>query len=154
MRASRLPVGGAGLLQDLLYFGRIGVDLDLDFVEDGAEVLVEFGVEDVAQVPQGEAFFHGPFSDPDPGDVPLPDVHDALGVIDQVVDLPLQDGLEVFLHLPAGHLGEDGQGKLAGRGDVLDVRADDFDLPVFHFVHVPGGGPLDREWSARRRISR
>jgi hypothetical protein len=66
-------------------------------------------------------------------------VHDPLGVVDQVVDLPLQDGLEVLLHLPAGYFGHDGNGKLGGGFEALDVRTDDLDLPIFHFIHVQGG---------------
>ena len=117
------------------------------FVEDGAEVLVELGVQDRADVLQGEALFHRGLADAEPGDVPLPDVHDALGVVDQVVNLPLQDGLEVGLEVPAGHFHHHGQRQAHGDfvlGQVGEIRTDDFHLAVFHLVHALAGDPFHR----------
>ena len=78
-----------GLLGDLVHLVFLGVELNLAFVEDGAEVLVEFGVQDGADVFQGEALFHCGLADAVPGDIPLPDVHDALSMVNQVMYLTL-----------------------------------------------------------------
>ena len=50
---------------------------------------------------------------------------DALGAVDQVVDLALQDRLEIGLHLAARHFHPDR--RAAGRSGLnrVDVRADD-----------------------------
>ncbi len=68
---------------------------------------------------------------------------DALGAVDQVVDLPLEDRLEVGLHLAARHLHPDGQRQAAAGLDVVDVRADDLDLAVVDLVHVHAGHELE-----------
>jgi len=34
-------------------------------------------------------------------------MHDALDIVDQVMELALEDGFEVRLHLTAGHFNED-----------------------------------------------
>ncbi len=70
-------------------------------------------MQDLAHVADAEALVVGRPAQADPGDVALADVHDALGVVDQVVDLALEDGLEVGLHLAPGHLDEDAQGQAA-----------------------------------------
>ncbi len=44
---------------------------------------------------QVEALFHGALTDTHPRDVSLPYVHEALSIVDQVVDLALEDRLEV-----------------------------------------------------------
>jgi len=47
---------------------------------------------------------------PNPGDVALTDVHDALDIVDEMVDLALDDRLEVGLELAAGNLDVDPSG--------------------------------------------
>src|SRR5208337_4010078 len=132
---------------NLVHLFLVGVNLHLAFVEDGAEVLMVLGMQEDPDVLQAEALFHRGLADAVPGDVPLPDVHDALGVVHQVVNLPLQDGLEVGLKAAARYFHQHGQGQpgrdLVG-GQVGDVLADDFHLAVFHFIHVFAGDQLHR----------
>ena len=97
------------LMGDLVHLGLVGVKRDLDFIHDRAEILVVFSMQDGSDMLQGEASVHGGGAHPDPGDVALSDVHDALGVVDQVVNLAFQDGFEVFLELAARHFHVDGQ---------------------------------------------
>ena len=53
--------------------------------------------------------------------------------------MPLQNGLEVLLHLPPRDLDEDGEGKGASLLHVVDLGADDFDLAVLDLIEVQGG---------------
>jgi hypothetical protein len=71
------------------------------------------GVQDDTDVLERETLFDGGLADTHPGDVALADVHDALDIVDQMVNLALQDRLEVGLHFPAGHLDENAQGKVS-----------------------------------------
>ncbi len=73
---------------------------------------------------------------PDPGNIPLPDVHDALSIVDEVMDLPFQDGLEIRLHLAAGHLDINPERQAGPFFHVFDVRAYESDLAVFDFIHL------------------
>jgi allantoin racemase len=68
-------------------------------------------VDDGAEVAEPESLFHRLAGKPEPDDVALPDVHDALGIVDQVVDLSLEDRLEVLLHLPSRHLHHERDGQ-------------------------------------------
>ena len=92
-------IDGPGFFDDFLDLSFVGVNFDLEFIEDSAEVLVQLGVQDDADVLQPEAFFHGLFADAQPGDVSLADVHDALGVVDEVVNLPFQNRFVIVLHM-------------------------------------------------------
>ncbi len=134
-------VFGPGRLGQLVHVFLLGVEGHLDLVQDLAEVLVELGVQHDTDVFQGKALFHGGLADADPGDVALADVHDALDVVDQMVDLALQDGLEVGLHLAAGHLHENAHGEGVAFLQVVDVRAVHDDLAVLDLVHL---GHLDQ----------
>ena len=87
----------------------VGVERHLHLVDDVAEDLVDAGVEDLAEVLQAEALGEGRLADADPGDVALADVLDALGAVDEVVDLALEHRLEVLLHLAAGDLDDDAE---------------------------------------------
>ena len=113
-----------GRCEELIDFFLIGEDLDLDLVEHRPEVLVVLGMEYGAYVCKAEAFFHSAFSDTNPRDIPLADVHDALGIVDQVVDLTLENGLEVGLHLTAGNLDEDTQRHPGTGFNVFEVLPD------------------------------
>ena len=54
-----------------------------------------------------EAGIKGGLADADADHVALAGVHDAFNAVEEVVDLPLHDRLEVRLHGFAGHLGND-----------------------------------------------
>ena len=83
------PVRLPRLLHDLRNLVRVGVHLHLDLVEDPAELLMILRVEDPAEVPEPEPPLHGRLADAEPRDVALTDVHHALRVVDQVMDLAL-----------------------------------------------------------------
>ena len=92
---------------------------------------------------EGKTFLHRGLADADPHDVPLADMHDALDVVDQVVELALQDRLEVGLHLAAGDLDQDGDGQVLALLDIRDVRSFEDYLAVFDLVHFLGDQDLD-----------
>ena len=79
-------------------------DLHLDLVDDAAEIGVEAGVQDVAEMLEVESLLNGILADANPCDVALADVLDALGAVDEVVNLPFENGLEVSLHLASSDL--------------------------------------------------
>ena len=56
------------------------------------------------------------------------------------MDLPLDDGLEILLHLRSGDLDVGGQGIFGLT--AVDIRAVDGDLVVLHLVHTPRGNEL------------
>src|SRR5512139_902394 len=91
---------------------------------------------------QRKALLHRGFADSVPGNVALADVHNALSVIHQVVDLTLEDRLIVLLHLPTGNLDYNRQRQVGPRLHILHVGADHLYPAVFHLVHGSDGGPL------------
>ncbi len=72
---------------------------------------------------KAEALFYRAFSDTNPRDIPLTYMHDALGIVYQMVDLAFENGLEVALHLASGNLDEDAQWQPGAGLDVLEVRS-------------------------------
>jgi len=125
-----------GYGQPFLQRLRIGVDRHLHLVHDRAEVGVEARVQNLAEVLHVEALVGGGLGDADPGDVALADVLDARRAVDEVVDLPLQNRLEVLLHLPSGDLHHDAHVHVALLFDVVEGGADDLDPAVDHLVEV------------------
>jgi len=100
---------GPGYVQNLADLRLIRIDLHLHLVENGAEILVVLGVDDPADILEGETLIHGLPGDPYPGDITLADVHDPLRLIDEVMVLSLQDGFEVLLEVASRHLGDHGE---------------------------------------------
>ena len=66
-----------------------------------------------------------------------------LRLIDQVVVLPLQDRLEVFLEVTAGNLSHHGKVEPGARLHIADIRPDHLYLTIFHLFHPLCCGPLD-----------
>ena len=134
-------VGGHGLLvQDALGLGGVGDQGDLAAVHHRVELVHDHVVQDLAEVVHPQALVIGVVGDADAELVALAGVHHALHVVEPGVDLPLDDGLEVLLHLGAGHLDVGGQGVL--HLAAVDVGAHQGDLVVLHLVHVPHGHQL------------
>ena len=129
-------IGGHGLLvEDLGGLLRICHQGDLALVHHRVELVQDHVVEDLAEVAHPQSLVVGVVGDADAELVALAGVHDALHVVEPGVDLPLDDGLEVLLHLGAGHLDIGGQGVL--RVAAVDVRAIHHDLVVLDLVHIP-----------------
>ena len=129
-------IGGTRFRQPFFVFSRIGIDGYLHFVDDGTEVGMETSVQNLSEVLQVETFVGGPIRDAYPGDVALSNVLDAGSAVDEVVDLPFQDRLEVLLHLPAGNLNNDAHvGRTLGR-DILERRSNDIHLTIHDLVQI------------------
>ncbi len=84
-----LAVDRPRFLLHLFYLIFLGIELHLYLIEDTPEVLVQLGMEDIADVVQLKALLHRLLGDSYPGDISLPDMHHPLGVIDEVVNLAL-----------------------------------------------------------------
>ena len=130
-------VGGSCLTEESLESFRIRVDRHLHLVDDGAEVGVEAGVQDLAEVLQVESGVGRFGRQPDPCDVPLTDVLYSGCTVHEVVDLSLENRLEVLLHLAASDVYDDPQVHAPLRLHVREVGTDHFDLAVRHLVE-PG----------------
>ncbi len=97
---------------------------------------MEFGMQHRADILQRKALFDGGFADPDPGDIALADMHDALNVVDQVMDLTLDDRLEIRLKFATGDLDINAQRHGLALFKVGNLRADHLDLAVVDFIHL------------------
>ena len=86
----------------------------------------------------------GGLADAQPGHVALAHVEDAHGVVDERMDVALEDGLEVLLHLSARDLRVDPKREGAALLDGVDIGADELDLPVLDLVHIPHPEVLER----------
>ena len=73
-------------------------------------------------------------ADPDPVDIPLAHMEDAVSTIYKIMGLTLKDRLKIRLHFPSRHLDPESEGNLASFFNIINLRADDFYLPVFHFI--------------------
>ena len=97
-----------------------------------------------AQVRDAEAGVARLLGDAQPDRVALAEVHHAHRLGQEGVDVPLQDRLELRLHLAAGHLDEDGQ-RQAARPPARPLISgpDDADEPVLQPVHRAAGEVLE-----------
>ncbi len=112
-------VFGAGAGGELVHIRHVRVKRDLNLVQNLSEILVELGMKHDSDVFQGEAFFHGGLADPDPGNIPLSDVHDALNIVDEMVDLAFQNGFKIGLEFPARYLDINAKREGAAFFDIL-----------------------------------
>ena len=130
------------LCQDLVDLFLLRVDLHLHLVENPAKILMKPRMHDGANMLEPESLVKSGLAHPYPRNIPLTDVHHTLGIIDQMVDLPLQNRLEILLHLPSGHLSDHREGELRTFRDLVQIRTDHLDLPILHLVHPLGSNPL------------
>ena len=126
------------LLQDALGLGGIGDQRDLAAVDDRVELVHDHGVEHLAEVAQAQTLLIGLLAHADAELVALAGVHHALHVVEPAVDVALDDGLEVLLHLCARDLDVGGQRIVALGG----IGADDADLVILDLVHAAHGDQL------------
>ena len=87
-------------------------------------------MQDVAEVVELEALVLGGLADADPDEVALAHVQHALGEVHEVVELPLDDRLEVGLHLAAGDVDDDRERDARALFELVELGADDLDLAV------------------------
>ena len=113
---------------------RIGDEVDLALVDDSVEFIRDHMVQDFREMRQPQALVIGVLGDPDPELVALAGVHDAFHVVEPGVDLPLDDGFKVGLHLLARDIDAGGKRVLEIAG--VDIRAVDDELMVLDLVHV------------------
>ena len=113
---------------------RIGDEVDLALVDDSVEFIHDHMVQDFREMRQPQALVIGVLGDPDPELVALAGVHDTFHVVEPGVDLPLDDGFKVGLHLLARDIDAGGKRVLEIAG--VDIRAVDDELMVLDLVHV------------------
>ena len=127
-----LGPGALGQFIDILFFGIKG---DLYLVDDFLKILVEFGMQHGADILHGKAFVNGRFADTDPGNVALPDVHDSLNIVDQVMDLAFDDRFKIRLKFTPGNLDINAQRHGFALFDGGNIRSDNIDFAVLDFIH-------------------
>jgi len=121
----------------------VGDQRDFDLVHDGGILGEQLGVQDVAVVAQPQPLGKAGLGDARPDDVALPHVPDALGAVDEVMDLALEDRLEVGLHFASRDLDPDGEGEGGTGGNLVNVRSDDLDVAVVDLVQTDGRDKLE-----------
>ena len=65
------------------------VDFNLDLIKDCTKFLMQFPMQDNTKMLKGETFFNGCFTNPDPHDITLTDMHNTLNVVHQMMELTL-----------------------------------------------------------------
>ena len=105
--------------KDFIYCFHLRIDLHLNLVKNGSEILMELCMEDFSKMGELESLIYGSLTDSQPGNVPLANMHDPLGIVDQMVDLSFKDGLEVFLHLTPCDFCDNSKRKLSRRFDLV-----------------------------------
>ena len=84
---------------------------------------------------QGKTFIHCGLADPDPGNVPLSDVHDALNIVDEMVNLAFQNWFKIGLEFPACYLNINSQRESAAFFNILQIRSINNNFSIFDFTH-------------------
>ena len=126
-------IGSAGCFQPLIKFCRVGVDCHLHLVDDCSKIRMEARVQDLANIRQAEAFIGCRLGNTDPGDIPLSNMLDARGAIDEVMDLAFEHRFKVRLHRPARHLDHHAHAHVALSGNAAEIGSNHFHFTVHHF---------------------
>ena len=79
-------------------------DLDLALIDNGVELGLDLGVQDLTDVLELEACLVVSLADTDTDHVALTGMHNAFHAVEELVNLTLEDGLEVGLHGLASNL--------------------------------------------------
>ena len=138
--------GHSHLVTELLRLGSVGDQGDLALVHNGVKLVHDHDVQNLGEVLQTQTGVVGRVADTDTDLIALTGVHDAFHVVEPCVELPLDNGLEVHLHLLAGNLNVGRQSQILG---LIEVGADDGDLVILNFIQLPhhnqlGSGVLGR----------
>ncbi|MBV6506606.1 MAG: hypothetical protein ILNGONEN_02187 [Syntrophorhabdaceae bacterium] len=92
---------------------------------------------------QFKTFFHRLFRDPYPGDIPLPYMHNTLGLIDQMVVLTLEYWLKVFLKIPSGDLCKHCKMQSRSWCNISNIWPYYFNPSVLNLFHALHGCPFN-----------
>ena len=115
----------------------VRVDRHLHLVHQRREVLHVERPQQLPEVLQPQTRAESVLRYPHPAHVPLTHVEYAHRMVDQRVNLPLENRLEVLLHLPPGHLDVQPERHRAPQLHRIAVRTDQLDLPVLNAVQRP-----------------
>ena len=132
-----------GQFHDLFNLLLYRIYFDLNLVENSAKFLMELTVKNNAEMFEGKALFNGSLPNPDPHDITLADMHDALDIVHQMMELALQDRLKIRLHLPAGNLNQDTDRQILPLFNIGDIRSLHNNFAVFDLIHFLGNEHLD-----------
>ena len=130
----------------------LGEERDLHLVDDRRILVQELGADDLAQVADQKALAARGLADADPVDVALAHVPHALGAVDQVMDLALENRLEIGLHLAARHLDPDAQRQRRRLSHVTRLRPDHRDLAVFDLRQLARVHVLERRCAIAAKL--
>ncbi len=120
-----------------------GVNFDLHLIENSAEFLMKLTMKNNPEMFKGKAFFDRPFTNPNPHDISLTNVHDSLDIVHQVMKLTLKDGFKVRLHFTSGNLNQDTDREILAFFNVADIRTFHDNKAIFNFIHFLGNQNLD-----------
>ena len=130
------------LVAELLGSGLVRDERDLALIDDGVEFVHDHMVQDLAEVLQAQPLGEGVVRDAHADLIALAGVHDALHVVEPGVDLALDDGLEIGLHLRARDLDERAQSVVLLA--AVHIVAEDGDLVVLDLGRIAHEHELGR----------
>ena len=129
---SRVVARHGDLVAEFLGLGLFGDEGDLALIDNGIEIVHDHVVQHLAEVAQAQALFIGVVGNTHANLIALAGVHDAFHIVEPGVDLTLDDGLEVRLHLRTGSLNIGHKRKVLFA--AVQVLADDGDLMILDVV--------------------
>ncbi len=117
---------------------RICDDLHLALVHDRVKIILDLRVQHLADVFRAESRLIGRVTDTDADHVALSGMHHALDAVDIAVELTLEHGLEIGLHVLSRYFHDVAQAVLASKLEAVEVRSDQLDLVVLHLGRLFG----------------
>ncbi len=123
-------------MTDLGTVFRIGVDLNLTFVNNSLELVLHLCVQNFSEVFCTEACVESFFADTDTDHITLSGMHHTFDAVQVAVEFTLKYRLEIRLHALSGNLNNVCNAVLGTYFELVDVRSDQLDLVIFYFGSI------------------
>ena len=115
---------------------RIGVDLNLTFVNNSLELVLHLCVQNFSEVFCTETSVESFFADTDTDHITLSGMHHTFDAVQVAVEFTLKYRLEIRLHVLSGNLNNVCNAVLGTYLELVDVRSDQLDLVIFYFGSI------------------
>ena len=114
----------------------VGIDLNLTFVYNGLELVLNLCVQNFSEVFCTETCVESFFADTDTDHITLSGMHNAFDAVQVAVEFTLEYRLEIRLHALSGNLNNVCNAVLGTYLELVDVRSDQLDLVIFYFGSI------------------
>ena len=118
------------------YFFSIGVDGNLNTVNDSGVFLFEFSDEDFTVIFESEAFSDSIFGDTHPNGVTLVNMPETFTIVNEVVNTTFENAFKVFLHFAAIDINYDTDRNFVAFVEFVGFRTNNGDFTVFDMVSI------------------